>query len=87
MDMFISLIILVNVFAFGVYGMDKYFAKTRMRRIPERTLFIMAFIGGGLGCLAGMYILRHKTKKVHFLLGIPLITIIEYTLMYFSLFN
>ena len=46
-------------------------------RIPEKTLFIITAIGGGIGTIAGMYIFRHKTKKLNFIIGLPLITILE----------
>ncbi len=85
MDTIISFILVINIAAFAIYGLDKYYAKHKMRRIPEKTLFLLAIIGGGLGCLAGMYTFRHKTKHVSFLLGIPAITLVTYTLAYFFL--
>ena len=41
-------------------------------RIPERTLFIVALLGGSLGCMMGMRLFRHKTLKIRFWLGLPL---------------
>lgn len=63
----------VNAIGFAVMLYDKYLAKNNMWRIPESTLFGIAAIGGSLGCLAGMYTVRHKTRHLTFTLGIPLI--------------
>ena len=52
---------------------DKWKAKKNLWRIPEATLLTIAALGGSLGSLGGMYLVRHKTRKVKFFLGIPLI--------------
>lgn len=63
----------VNVAAFAVYGADKRRAKKERRRVPEKTLFLLAAIGGSLGAWAGMYAFRHKTRHWYFVWGIPAI--------------
>lgn len=63
----------VNVVAFAVYGADKRRAKKERRRVPEKTLFLLAAIGGSLGAWAGMYAFRHKTRHWYFVWGIPAI--------------
>ena len=63
----------VNVVAFAVYGADKRRAKKGKRRVPEKTLFLLAAIGGSVGALAGMYAFRHKTRHWYFVWGIPAI--------------
>lgn len=77
-------LVCINVVAFIVYGIDKRNAGKRWR-VPEKTLFLLAFLGGGIGCLAGMYLLRHKTKHWYFVLGIPLITVLEAILLIFAI--
>ncbi len=57
--------------------LDKRKAIKGSWRIPEKTLFIITAIGGGIGTTAGMFVFRHKTKKLNFLIGFPLITILE----------
>ena len=52
---------------------DKVKAIRNSWRIRERTLFIVALIGGSLGCVAGMYLFRHKTKKPVFTILMPAI--------------
>ena len=63
----------VNVVAFAVYGADKRRAKKGQRRVPEKTLFLLAIIGGSVGALAGMRVFRHKTRHWYFVWGIPAI--------------
>lgn len=58
-------------------GIDKALAKTRSRRIPEKTLFALAIIGGGLGGTVGMYSFHHKTLHKAFAIGFPLLAVIQ----------
>jgi uncharacterized membrane protein YsdA (DUF1294 family) len=63
----IMLFIANNVTTFAFYGLDKTFARRRLRtRIPELTLQILALSGGTVGALAGMKIFHHKTVKRSF---------------------
>ena len=70
----------VNVIAFAVYGADKRRAKKERRRVPEKTLFLLALIGGSVGALAGMYTFRHKTRHWYFVWGIPAILAVQIAL-------
>ncbi len=73
---------LVNLWAFALMGIDKRKAKKKgARRIRERTLFLSALLGGGLGACLGMWVFRHKTKHWYFVVGMPLITIGETALL------
>lgn len=67
----------INLFGFFIMWLDKYKAKRGSWRIPERTLFIVTALGGGIGTIAGMYTFRHKTQKLNFVIGFPFITILE----------
>lgn len=46
-------------------------------RVPEKTLFLLALLGGGAGLWCGMYLVRHKTQKPAFVILVPLITLIQ----------
>ncbi len=70
-------LISINIIGFLIMWIDKRKAIKGSWRIPEKTLFIITAIGGGIGTIAGMYIFRHKTKKLNFIIGLPLITILE----------
>ena len=75
----------INIIGFFIMGIDKLKAKKGMWRIPENTLFLFAFLGGGIGTIAGMYTFRHKTKKLKFTIGMPAIVILEILFyMYFK---
>lgn len=76
----------VNIFGFFIMWLDKQKAKKGRWRIPEKTLFIITALGGGIGTIAGMYTFRHKTQKVAFVIGFPLITILEIiAIIYFGI--
>lgn len=67
----------VNILLCLLMGLDKLFAKLQKRRIPEKTLFLLAIIGGGLGGTLGMYSFRHKTRHTAFAIGFPALTILQ----------
>ena len=69
--------LLVNLLGFYAMYNDKLRAKKRAFRIPEATLFAIAIIGGAIGCIAGMYTFRHKTKHWRFVYGLPLILFLQ----------
>ena len=56
---------------------DKRRAKRKKRRIPEASLFLAALLGGALGGTIGMFLFRHKTKHIAFLVGFPLLALIQ----------
>ena len=68
--------IVINLFGFFIMWLDKRKAKKGAWRIPEKTLFIVTALGGGIGTIAGMYTFRHKTQKIQFVIGFPFITIL-----------
>lgn len=70
-------LILINLITFLAMYIDKRKAKKGKRRIPEKTLFILVGLGGGIGGILGMYLFRHKTKKTRFVVGFPAILIFE----------
>ena len=79
--------IIINLLGFLIMYIDKQKAKKGHWRIPEKTLFIITALGGGIGTIAGMYIFRHKTQKIAFVIGFPAITILEIiAIIYFTLF-
>lgn len=64
-------LIVVNLAAFAMYGIDKQKAIRRQWRISEATLISIAVLGGGIGAFLGMRIFRHKTRHMKFVLGVP----------------
>lgn len=74
-------LIAINIIGFLAMGIDKYKARKGAWRISEKTLFMIAVLGGGIGSIAGMYTFRHKTKKNIFTIGMPAILICEIILI------
>lgn len=67
----------INALGFLLMLVDKWKARTNRWRIPEATLMTVAALGGSIGSLAGMYLVRHKTKHLKFTVGIPLILAVQ----------
>ncbi len=79
---------IINLIGFLMMWYDKHQAKWGNWRVPEKTLFMITFLGGGIGTLIGMYTFRHKTKKMRFVIGFPTILISEICLIiYFALYG
>ena len=70
-------LLLINLLGFFTMWLDKRKAQKDLWRIPEKTLFHIAALGGSLGCIFGMYRFRHKTKPPSFRYGLPLIFFLE----------
>ena len=73
----------VNVLLFAVMGVDKHRARRHLRRVPERRLFALCLLGGGLGGVLGMWVFRHKTRHTKFVVGFPLILLAETAALWF----
>ena len=66
-------LLIINAIGFVLMLVDKHKARKNLWRIPEATVMSVAALGGSIGCLIGMYTVRHKTRHLKFTLGIPLI--------------
>lgn len=73
-------LILANIVAFALMGTDKRRAQRCRWRIPERTLFLSAILGGSPGAILGMYLFRHKTRHIQFVVGMPVILLVQIVL-------
>ena len=73
-------LLIVNIIAFCLMGIDKMKAKKKKWRIPEKTLFLSAVLGGSIGANVGMQVFRHKTKHMSFVIGMPAILILQIAL-------
>ena len=70
-------LVLLNLIAYTVMAGDKRKAKKRRRRVPERTLFLLAAVGGALGIWIAMQSKRHKTQHRSFRFGVPLLLLVN----------
>ena len=76
---------IINLIGLLVMYIDKRKAMYGKWRIPEKTLLFVALLGGSIGTMAGMYLFRHKTKKIKFTLGFPTIFISEVVIITYLL--
>ena len=83
MEYFLIYLLIINLIGFFSMFLDKQKAKRGKWRIPEKTLFLFALIGGSLGTTLGMHAFRHKTKHWYFKFGMPLILIIQLVLAFY----
>ena len=67
----------MNIVGVAAMGVDKWKARHHAWRIPEKTLFLISLLGGSIGTWAGMYLFRHKTKHMQFVIGMPLILAVQ----------
>ncbi|HBS44081.1 MAG TPA: DUF1294 domain-containing protein [Paenibacillus sp.] len=69
--------VVINIIGYVVMSEDKNKARKRRERVPEKTLFLLAAMGGALGVLIAMYRKRHKTRHMSFRIGIPLLLLLN----------
>lgn len=75
-------LVVINIVAFAIYGLDKKRAIHDEWRIPEATLLTLAAVGGSVGALFGMQTFRHKTRKPKFAYGVPAMLLVHLGLFY-----
>lgn len=75
----------MNLVTFVVYGIDKQCAIHNKRRIRVGTLLGLAFVGGAIGALLGMYLFRHKTKKLYFTVGVPVLLLMQVLVVFYCM--
>lgn len=82
MNYFFLYLTAINLAAFAAMGLDKHRAQKHRWRIRERTLFLLALLGGSIGSLAGMLCFRHKTRHPRFVWGMPAILLLHVLLIW-----
>ena len=76
-------LILISSIAFVVTCYDKIAAKKLpAHRTPEKTLLLISALGGSVVMFLTMQLIRHKTKHIKFMLGIPLIILAQIALIW-----
>ena len=78
--------ITVNVLSLVLFGIDKWKAKHDKWRISEATLLSVTAIGGSIGAWVGMKVWHHKTMHKKFKYGIPLVMVLQFVLLLFTLY-
>ena len=80
-------LVIISIISVIACCYDKLMAIKGKRRISEKALLILSALGGGVAMLLTMYIIRHKTRHLKFMLGIPLIIAAQITILLFILKN
>lgn len=73
----IAYLVVLNLTGLFVMWSDKRRARKKQWRIPEKMLFLVSLLGGSAGTWGGMYLFHHKTKHWYFVLGMPLILVLQ----------
>lgn len=81
-EMLILYIVFLNLITFVIMFSDKRRARKHQWRIPEKTIFLLSFLGGSLGSLCGMYIFHHKTKHLSFRILLPIFLILNLIVLF-----
>lgn len=69
-----------SILDYILMGVDKWKAKRERWRVPEKTFFLVALLGGSLGAILGMYAFHHKTRHWYFKWGLPAILLAQIAL-------
>lgn len=86
MQNFIVVILaILNIFGFVLVSLDKYKAKNKLWRIPERSFFLLSILGGSIGVYVGLFFFNHKTRNWYFMAIIPLIILAQIVFIYYLL--
>lgn len=85
-QLFLIYLLIINLCAFLSMWIDKRRAIRHKWRIPEKTLFLFALLGGSPGSILGMQLFRHKTKHWYFAAGMPAILMVQLLLLYKFIF-
>lgn len=79
----IAYLVVINFVSFAAFAIDKINAIERRSRIRIVTLLGLAFVGGSLGAILGMYLLRHKIRIDYFTVGVPLIMFMQVVVVFY----
>lgn len=83
----IAYLMIINLTGIIVMRVDKSRAQRGAWRISEKALFTVALLGGSAGAWIGMYLFRHKTRHWYFVVGMPLILILQIVFLVFIIIN
>ncbi len=92
LSIFLAYIAVISLISIVVCIYDKKISKKNRveLRTPEKTLLLLSALGGSVAMFITMQIIRHKTKHFKFMVGIPVIFVIQaaivFALFYFNIF-
>jgi uncharacterized membrane protein YsdA (DUF1294 family) len=74
-------LITTNAVTFVMVRLDKVAASSKLRRVPEKALFVATFFGGSIGMLIGIFTIRHKSRKVSFQFVVGILVLLQIVLL------
>lgn len=74
---FLIYFLVLSILGFLTMGLDKWKAQRGRWRIAEKTIFLVALLGGSAGATLGMHVFHHKTKHWYFKYGLPAILMLQ----------
>lgn len=83
----IVMLCMLNIIGFLITAADKYKARKRHWRIPEKVFFYISLMGGVPGVYSGLLLFKHKTRHKRFMWGLPAILAAQLVLVYFLFFK
>lgn len=88
LSIFLAYILIISIVSIIVCIYDKKISKKNRveLRTPEKTLLLLSAIGGSVAMFITMLLIRHKTKHFKFMVGIPVIMVIQ-AIVVFLLFH
>lgn len=75
-------ILLWNILTFLLMGLDKLKSSRGHWRISEATLLTSAFLMGGIGSWLGSAVFRHKSRKIKFMVLLPISVVVNFIIVY-----
>ncbi len=84
-NIIIVVLVILNIFGFILVSLDKYKAKNKLWRIPERSFFLLSILGGSIGVYIGLFFFNHKTRNWYFMTVIPFILLAQIIFIYYLL--
>ena len=78
LKIFLVYLAVISFVAFVMTVWDKHCARRGKWRVPERSLITVSLLGGSVMMLLTMKLVRHKTKHPKFMVGIPVIIVLQF---------
>ena len=78
---YLGLVAVTSLVSFIAYRVDKQRAANGGRRVPERTLLVLALLGGWPGSFLAQRQFRHKTRKASFLIPFWVVSFLHVALV------
>ena len=86
LSVILGYLVIMQLVAIFLTVRDKRSAKKDRWRVKESTLLLVSALGGSVAMLVTMNMIRHKTQKKKFMIGIPAIIVLQVVAIIYVLF-